>query len=109
MSVKSISAKWTLYIFERYGKVLDRNSHLYKEDNVEYLITVFLLLIAVNGCGLNDRPIPAIGDPYHIDYSIKPSSSKHIKWVGVPGGQLSVDKDHQVIEFVGYGGARYDY
>ena len=61
------------------------------------------------GCEPDNRPFPVCRDPYHIDYSIKPTSSKHIKWVGVPGGQLSADKDDQIIEFIEYGGKRYAY
>jgi hypothetical protein len=74
---------------------------------MRYLIIIALLL-SLTSCSNERRH--TWGEQYEINYSINPSKPNlHKKWVGVPGGQISVDKDDKIIEFVDWGGKKYAY
>jgi len=68
-----------------------------------------MLCFCLVGCG-KEIPVADLNNSYAYNNNVEPTfKSKHIKWVGVPGGQISVDDKDLILEFVGYGGKRYLY
>ena len=76
------------------------------------IILIATLLLSLTGCESHspyDHQQKQI-NPYSIDYRWQPMHpDKHIKWVGVLGGQISVDSKDQILEFIDLEGKRHDY